>query len=110
MSGGIQISDSAFVNLVSACPHLQTVKINECTEIKDDGIKALTQCTGLKTVSLRDLKKATTSAFDEEFRRCYQLDQRASICQVVSSLIDVTIATIADNCPRLHTLDLTNCF
>ena len=68
------ITDTALIELIHACPHLHTLSLPYETEITDIGVLALSeQCTQLRQLTLCNCDKVTEPAVLQLLQRCRKL-------------------------------------
>ncbi|CAH9083229.1 unnamed protein product [Cuscuta epithymum] len=134
LKGGCRLSDSGLSALVSAAPSLKSINLSQCSLLSSDGIKCLSESLGsvlkelylddcqaisalvlpslLKLEHLEVLSVAGVNTVCDEFvvefvsRRGQNM--RELILKDCITLTDRSVKAVAEFCPRLSAIDLSN--
>ena len=125
------MTNSAIDDITTHCVHLINLNISYCCRVNDRGVQALARCKYLENVHMHNLFKVTGPGIEAFSKKCSRLQilcfpycskvQDIHITALhwsnltsldvtqVTSVNDECVISIASHCPRLTSIQMTQC-
>lgn len=103
----ISVDDQVLQLVARKCPSLQNLNLSFCSNVTDNGLKALRDegCIALASITLDNCMKITDDGIEHIAKNSHRHLSRLSL-RNLPELTELSLNHIGDNCPRLRELAL----
>lgn len=109
---GNKIEDQSLITLAESCPNLQVLNLHEASHLTDQGIEALTLgCANMRVFAIKHCENITSKSLEAITQAWSKLTSLglANCFGFFEKIPANHIFNMADACPKLKYLDLTDC-
>ena len=106
---GLNLSIENYSSLAQNCFKLESLKISLC-KMTDDGLAEIAKIQNLKKIVLDDISDITYQGFKNMITNCRILEYIRICCVGLIDYMDECLLLIADNCPNLTQICITEIY